>query len=276
MADSRTYIKLHDGMPDHPKVVGLSDSAFRLYVETLCWCSRHLTDGVVPTAAMRKLGTPRAIKELATAGLIEVDGPHWAVHDYLQHQRSAAEVDEIRRKKQEAGRKGGKTRAANQANDKQVLEQKPSESQADAQAKSNTETETETEQPPPVVVSGGDVGPHPQVADARGSDDDEDLDKINDQIEGRIVELIVETTGRTPDRGHAAKVRRELLDGRTVPNPLAYVAKAIRSEPQRFAPPQGAPHDQPVPDLPPRDPDAYERGATAAREAMAAARRAKP
>lgn len=27
--DERTYITVHDGMPDHPKVEGLSDSAFR-------------------------------------------------------------------------------------------------------------------------------------------------------------------------------------------------------------------------------------------------------
>lgn len=164
MSDSRTYIKLHDGMPDHPKVDGLSDAAFRLLVETWCWCSRHLTDGCVPDATWRKRSTAKARRELIAAGLAEeVDGGI-KMHDYLQHQRSAAEVDELRRKKQEAGSKGGKTRAENQAKAKQVLKQVPGKRQASAQAKSNTETEevlrtsqTETE---PIPPSAGRVAPH--------------------------------------------------------------------------------------------------------------------
>lgn len=103
MADLRTYIRVHDGMPDHPKVDGLSDAAFRLLVTTWCWCSRHLTDGRVPAATWKKRGTPKARRELAAAGLVEeVDGAV-QMHDYLEHQRSAEEVREIR----EARGKGG-------------------------------------------------------------------------------------------------------------------------------------------------------------------------
>lgn len=111
--DSRTYIRLHDGMPDHPKVVGLSDGAFRLYIELLCWCSRHLTDGVVPSAVMVKLGKPKTIKELGAAGLIRTNdpGPGWHIHDYLAHQRSAADVNAAREQRRVAGRAGGLAKA---------------------------------------------------------------------------------------------------------------------------------------------------------------------
>jgi hypothetical protein len=163
MADSRTYIKVHDGMPDHPKIDGLSDAAFRLLVTTWCWCSRHLTDGHVPAATWKKRGTARTRGQLVAAGLVEEVTGGVRMHDYLQHQRSADEVAELRRKKQEAGSKGGRTRAANQADAKQVLKQTPSKPQAEAQAKSNTETEevlrtsqTETE---PVPPSAGRVAP---------------------------------------------------------------------------------------------------------------------
>ena len=44
-ADRRTYITVHDGMPEHPKVDALSDKAFRALVGLWCWCSRNLTDG---------------------------------------------------------------------------------------------------------------------------------------------------------------------------------------------------------------------------------------
>ncbi len=121
MPDERTYIRLHDGMPDHPKIDGLSDKAFRLLVETWCWCSRHLTDGRVPAVTWRKRGTPRARRELEAAGLA-VRAPDGAIlmHDYLQHQRSADEVAQLREKRRQAGSQGGKAaanaRASAQAN----------------------------------------------------------------------------------------------------------------------------------------------------------------
>lgn len=111
--ESRTFIKVHDGMPDHPKIDGLSDAAFRLLVETWCWCSRHLTDGHVPAATWKKRGTPKARKELTDAGLVEIlPGGDIQVHDYLEHQRSKAQVEELSRKRREAGSRGGLSKAA--------------------------------------------------------------------------------------------------------------------------------------------------------------------
>lgn len=111
--DDRTYIRLHDGMPDHPKVVGLSHAAFRLYVECMCWSSRHLTDGVVPAAAMRRMGgwSASALRELTAAALLEeAGGPVWAVHDYTQHQRTAALVASFKEAKRAGGLSGNHER----------------------------------------------------------------------------------------------------------------------------------------------------------------------
>jgi hypothetical protein len=103
--DGRTYIRVHDGMPDHPKVETLSDRAFRLLVETWCWSSRHLTDGRVPRNIWLRRGTPKARRELVTAGLVEdLAGDGVQMHDYLEHQRSRADVEQLtaeRRAKQE-------------------------------------------------------------------------------------------------------------------------------------------------------------------------------
>jgi hypothetical protein len=93
--DDRTYIRVHDGMPDHPKVDALSDKAFRLLVTTWCWCSEYRTDGKVKRALWDRRGTPKARRELIDAGLAEDLGPDGVqMHDYLQHQRSKAEIDE--------------------------------------------------------------------------------------------------------------------------------------------------------------------------------------
>ena len=42
------WVRLDDNFADHPKVIGLSDTAFRLFVTGLCYSNRHLTDGLVP------------------------------------------------------------------------------------------------------------------------------------------------------------------------------------------------------------------------------------
>lgn len=104
--DGRTYIRVHDGMPDHPKVDALSDRAFRVLVETWCWCSRHLTDGRVPRNAWDRRATPKVRRELVAAGLVEDLGPDGvAMHDYLVHQRSRAEVEVKTTERRDAARR---------------------------------------------------------------------------------------------------------------------------------------------------------------------------
>ena len=39
--DPRTFITLHDGMPEHHKIEALSDKAFRTLIDLWCWCSQH-------------------------------------------------------------------------------------------------------------------------------------------------------------------------------------------------------------------------------------------
>jgi hypothetical protein len=151
MADDRTYIRVHDGMDDNPKVVGLSDGAFRLLMRSWYYCSRQLTDGQLPDAAWKDRGSAKARRELIDAGLAHMPGhacdhpgcptppPKFVqMHDYLEHQRSAAEVAELKRKRAEAGSKGGRSRGNGQASAKQVLEQNGSKIEA------STDTETDT------------------------------------------------------------------------------------------------------------------------------------
>lgn len=136
--DTRTYVRIHDGMPDHPKVDGLSDAAFRLLVTVWCWCSRHLTDGAVPAATWQKRGREKVRAELIAAGLVDLreDGSVY-MHDYTDHQRTAEEVNRIREARREAGRKGGLAKANGLASATANANQNGS--------KSVPETETEKE-----------------------------------------------------------------------------------------------------------------------------------
>ena len=108
--DTRPTIRLDNTMPENPKVVGLSDSAFRAFIEALCWCSRQEKDGDIPYAAMRRLAAPKVTKELVAAGLLHDQGDRYEVHDYLKHQRSRSEITSFRKSKAEQGAYGAHMR----------------------------------------------------------------------------------------------------------------------------------------------------------------------
>lgn len=64
--DDRLFIRLHDGMPDHPKIEGLTDKAFRLLITALC----RSRDGYVDVESL-----PSKIRtELWDAGLMTAAG----------------------------------------------------------------------------------------------------------------------------------------------------------------------------------------------------------
>jgi hypothetical protein len=101
------FIRVHENMPEHPKIEPLSDRAFRLIVETWCWCARNRTDGHVPVASWLKRGTAKARAELVAAGLVDDDLTGGViVHDYDDWQRTAAEINAASEVKSAAGSEG--------------------------------------------------------------------------------------------------------------------------------------------------------------------------
>lgn len=309
MADPRTYIRVHDGMPDHPKVEPLSDAAFRLLVTTWCWCSRHLTNGHISARLWAKRGTARTRRELIDAGLAEVlDSGDILIHDYLEHQRSAEEVQEIREAKGRGGAFGNHVRwhvrrrkldpdcefcAASGTDEGDVPEGSHDRSDMRSQDRSDerhgnrsqngnadrdngndgeqtergSKTAPETGRMPqtsgnvenaipnrshnrsvshrktsPETVSEtetevlmADVGKSSSVRTTVPRDDDD----RDSKIDKHIAALLDELTGRTITPEHAAAVRRKLLDGRQVDNPLAYVTACIRANPRDHLPVTG-------------------------------------
>lgn len=94
------WIKIDDAFADHPKVIGLSDKAFRTHIEGLCYSGRYLTDGHIPIFVAERLGTEEAISELLKVRLWLIpdnglDG--YIIHDYLAHQTSKEQVNEKRK-----------------------------------------------------------------------------------------------------------------------------------------------------------------------------------
>lgn len=89
------YANFDDNFPDHPKVLRLSDQAFRLFVTSVCFCARTQSDGALPREVIGRLGaTKKLIDELVAAGMWDRAGGDYRVHDYLDWNRSRAEIAE--------------------------------------------------------------------------------------------------------------------------------------------------------------------------------------
>lgn len=105
------YIRVDVLLPEHPKVEGLSHHAFRALVELWCYCGRLHTDGAV-TKKQWEAWPPKIRAELVAAGLareIDLSGGA-AMHDFLEHQRSKEQIDELSAKRTDAAKKAAEAR----------------------------------------------------------------------------------------------------------------------------------------------------------------------
>lgn len=88
------WFKIDDNLWAHPKFLGLSAPAFRLWVRSGAYSAQHLTDGIVTKEMLAILGgTRRHCDELWAAGLWEkiADGGY-RFHDWADYQPSKADV----------------------------------------------------------------------------------------------------------------------------------------------------------------------------------------
>ena len=95
-----TWVKIDDSFPNHPKIVGLTDKAFRIHISGLCYCGTYLTDGFIPMTIAKTLcdGDFKHIADLCEAGLWKeaMSENGFRIHDYLAHQTSKTQVEEKR------------------------------------------------------------------------------------------------------------------------------------------------------------------------------------
>ena len=96
-----SWVRLADEMLANPKVLGLSDRAFRLYIGLLCWCSAWETDGAFNDDALRAIPDGRrlrnSLEDLIVSGLILVRDEGWEIHDFLDYQPSKEQKRQTRK-----------------------------------------------------------------------------------------------------------------------------------------------------------------------------------
>lgn len=122
------WARLNDGIFDHPKCIDAGEDATNLFVRSIVWCSKQLTDGRIPKAALRVL-TQRRDADALAAKLLEVglwedrDGAWW-VHDFLDYNPSRESVEgrraDVSAKRSAAGKAGNAKRWGSQDDRKAI------------------------------------------------------------------------------------------------------------------------------------------------------------
>jgi hypothetical protein len=108
------HIRIEDGFPENAKVRKVGPNGIALYVSGLCYCSRQLSDGIIPDAAvpiiaeMVGVRTHRSVSQALTKARLwkRVRGGY-QVPDYLKFNPSREEISRKReesRKRQQAWR----------------------------------------------------------------------------------------------------------------------------------------------------------------------------
>jgi hypothetical protein len=224
-----TWFKVDDSFHSHPKVLATSPAALGLWVVAGAWCGANLTDGFVPDYALPRLipDSAELAAELVRTGLWKKVKSGHRFHDWNDYNPNSSDVKKDRDAARERMRKLRANRKAPAQAANGSGEQKPN-------VRENFADRSQPRPVPSRPVLGGPPSRHLQVADARENDRDDD--GADARTEDRIIGLLAELTGRTVDRSWASHVRSQILDGRRVDRPAAYVDRAIRERPRHFLP----------------------------------------
>lgn len=122
--DPRAFVRMSTDLPLNPKIARMGNPvAAWTYASAICYAGSTFSDGHIPIdAVLRVAGTPKTVvRALVKAGLWHLPGHDCPrcdqpvagdaiIHDYLQHNRSAADAQGLTDKRRAAGKAGAAKR----------------------------------------------------------------------------------------------------------------------------------------------------------------------
>lgn len=174
---SAGWAKIHNDLWSNRKWMSVSLAAQGLWTTAVAYSNTMRTYGKLEGHLLPLFrGTPDLAAELVDAGLWDLDGEGWQIHDWDDHQTSREHAEAVSAKRAEAGRKGGqKSRLRHQLDSTETSltsRSKQSAKQTEANgSKSKQEEEEEVEeekQLSPLTPTGGELLLSPEQPRKRG------------------------------------------------------------------------------------------------------------
>lgn len=220
--DSRLYMTFPIDFHRHPKIRGLSDAAFRAFVEANGESRIAETDGRLEIADAEFLWNPEVLAELVashpTRPVMLREPDAYVLRDYADHQFTKADRDDLHEKRSKAGRASADARRTRVEQVLSTSEHPATESESE----SGIETKT-------TYVSQSSYVPereHPVDNTSRGVLTSYGLDPDG------LRTLIHQHTGRELTPAGAMRVATWLIEkGRNVKKPGAYVLRCVSQSP---------------------------------------------
>jgi hypothetical protein len=140
------WAKIALNLADNPKVIGLSDSAFRAFIEAILYSRQHLTDGFLDRRVVAKRWGLDVAAELtsndpANPSWLEVEGG-FEIHHFCEYQMTNEDVERKRESQRLKGIKSGEARRAKLEQNRTKAE--PNVNRNEPETETETETETES------------------------------------------------------------------------------------------------------------------------------------
>lgn len=153
------WAKIALNLAENPKVIGLSDRAFRAFIEGILYSRKHMTDGFLDARVVNKLWGLEAAEELCTN---DPSNPSWVaveggfvIHAFCEYQMTSGDVEKHRELQRQKGIKSGEARRAklepNRTENEPAVE--PNANRNELESESESETETDTSEAIKVVIS---------------------------------------------------------------------------------------------------------------------------
>ena len=154
--DPRPYVTYPINYTQHPRLLMLSDGAFRAFHEMNDYSRQNGLDGTIATPVARKKWSKRVLDELVKGiddrPLVVLTDAGYFLRSYAEHQFTTADAADLREKRASAGAAGGRAAAsARRTGSKPVASATESDQQNAAESESKSEID-KTDVTTPVAV----------------------------------------------------------------------------------------------------------------------------
>lgn len=153
--DNRLWAPFPIEMDEHPKIIGLSDAAFRAVFEATFYSRRMTSDGFLDERVVLKRWGQDVADELSSndperPSWVRVESG-WQIHNFSVYHPLRAQIEEKRAMVSKRRSEAGKSGAAKRWADKEPASEWQTDSKAVASDSSETETDAQTETKKPLV-----------------------------------------------------------------------------------------------------------------------------